>query len=126
MTIGTRLHSYDDGAYRTGHTFGNRLFIWVVRVLFGVQTRDLFSGYRAFTQRFLALSPLIAQGFELEAELSMQALAGAFVVTEVPIHYRARGEGRSTRAIRRAVMRCGTFSDPFWVCPQDTGNCKMR
>lgn len=97
MTIGTRLHSYDDGAYRTGHTFGNRLFIWVVRVLFGVQTRDLFSGYRAFTQRFLALSPLIAQGFELEAELSMQALAGAFVVTEVPIHYRARGEGSASK-----------------------------
>ena len=97
MTIGTRLHSYEDGAYRPGHTFGNRLFIWVVRVLFGVQTRDLFSGYRAFTQRFLTLSPLIAQGFELEAELSMQALAGAFVVTEVPVHYRARGEGSTSK-----------------------------
>lgn len=97
MTIGTRLASYDDGAYPTGHTLGNRLFIWVVRVLFGVQTRDLFSGYRAFTQRFLALSPLIAQGFELEAELSMQALAGAFVVSEVPVHYRARGEGSTSK-----------------------------
>src|SRR5215213_3008936 len=97
MTIGTRLHSYEDGAYRPGHTFGNRLFIWVVRVLFGVQTRDLFSGYRAFTQRFLTLSPLIAQGFELEAELSMQALAGGFVVTEVPVHYRARGEGSTSK-----------------------------
>jgi glycosyltransferase involved in cell wall biosynthesis len=97
MTIGTRLHSYEDGAYRPGHTFGNRLFIWVVRVLFGVQTRDLFSGYRAFTQRFITLSPLIAQGFELEAELSMQALAGSFVVTEVPVHYRARGEGSTSK-----------------------------
>ena len=93
MTIGTRLTSCEDGAYRPGHTFGNRLFIALVRILFGVQTRDLFSGYRAFTQRFLMLSPLIAQGFELEAELSMQALAGSFVVTEVPVHYRARGEG---------------------------------
>jgi glycosyltransferase involved in cell wall biosynthesis len=97
MTIGTRLNSFDDGAYRTGHTLGNRLFILLVRVLFGVQTRDLFSGYRAFTQRFLSLSPLIAQGFELEAELSMQALAGSFVVTEVPIHYRARGEGSESK-----------------------------
>ena len=97
MTIGTRLHSYDDGAYRIGHTFGNRLFIAIVRVLFGVQTQDLFSGYRAFTQRFLTLSPIIAQGFELEAELSMQALAGAFVVTEVPVHYRARGDGSTSK-----------------------------
>lgn len=97
MTIGTRLTSFEDGAYRPGHTFGNRLFIALVRVLFGVQTRDLFSGYRAFTQRFLMLSPLIAQGFELEAELSMQALAGSFVVTEVPVHYRARGEGSTSK-----------------------------
>ena len=97
MTIGTRLTSFDDGAYRPGHTLGNRLFILLVRILFGVQTQDLFSGYRAFTQRFLTLSPLIAQGFELEAELSMQALAGAFVVTEVPVHYRARGEGSTSK-----------------------------
>jgi glycosyltransferase involved in cell wall biosynthesis len=93
MTIGTRLLSYEHGAYRPGHTLGNRVFIWLVRVLFGVRTTDLFSGYRAFTQRFIALSPLIAQGFELEAELSMQALAGKFLVMEVPVHYRARGEG---------------------------------
>lgn len=107
MSIGTRLHSYDDGAYRPGHTLGNRLFILIVRVLFGVQTRDLFSGYRAFTQRFLALSPLIAQGFELEAELSMQALAGSFVVTEVPVHYRARGEG--------SVSKLNTMRDGYRI-----------
>jgi glycosyltransferase involved in cell wall biosynthesis len=107
MTIGTRLSSFDDGAYRTGHTFGNRLFIHLVRVMFGVQTRDLFSGYRAFTQRFLMLSPLIARGFELEAELSMQALAGSFVVTEVPIHYRARGEG--------SVSKLNTLRDGYRI-----------
>ncbi|MBW8769175.1 MAG: glycosyltransferase [Gemmatimonadetes bacterium] len=91
MTIGTRLTSWEDGAYRPGHTFGNRLFIALVRVLFGVQTRDLFSGYRAFTQRFLMLSPLIAQGFELEAELSMQALAGSFVVTILSVGFALLG-----------------------------------
>jgi glycosyltransferase involved in cell wall biosynthesis len=97
MTIGTRMHSFDDGAYRVGHTFGNKLFIWLVRLLFGARTQDLFSGYRAFTKRFLYLSPLIAQGFEIEAELSMQALAGGFVVSEVPVHYRARGEGSTSK-----------------------------
>lgn len=104
MTIGTRLHSYDSDAYRPGHTLGNRLFIWLVRVLFGVRTTDLFSGYRAFTQRFIMLSPLIAQGFELEAELSMQALAGRFAVSEIPVHYRARGEGSTSKL---STMRDG-------------------
>ncbi len=107
MAIGTRLRSYDDGAYRAGHTFGNRLFISLVRLLFGVRTQDLFSGYRAFTQRFLHLSPLIAQGFEIEAELSMQALAGGFVVTEVPVHYRARGEG--------SVSKLNTIRDGYRI-----------
>jgi glycosyltransferase involved in cell wall biosynthesis len=97
MAIGTRLNSYEHGAYRAGHTLGNRLFIFLVRILFGVRTRDLFSGYRAFTKRFLELSPLIAQGFEIEAELSLQALAGGFIVTETPVHYRARGEGSSSK-----------------------------
>ena len=107
MTIGTRLRTFDDGAYRTGHTLGNRLFIALVRLLFGVRTEDLFSGYRAFTQRFLNLSPLIAQGFEIEAELSMQALAGGFVVTEVPVHYRARGEG--------SVSKLNTLRDGYRI-----------
>lgn len=107
MTIGTRLKSFDDGAYRVGHTLGNRLFIALVRLLFGVRTEDLFSGYRAFTQRFLNLSPLIAQGFEIEAELSMQALAGGFVVTEVPVHYRARGEG--------SVSKLNTLRDGYRI-----------
>jgi hypothetical protein len=73
-------------------------------VLFGVRTTDLFSGYRAFTQRFIMLSPLIAQGFELEAELSMQALAGRFTVSEIPVHYRARGEGSTSKL---STMRDG-------------------
>lgn len=107
MAIGTRLHSFDDGAYRAGHNFGNRLFIGLVRMLFGVKTQDLFSGYRAFSQRFLEMSPLIAQGFEIETELSLQALAGGFLVNEVPVHYRKRGEG--------SVSKLSTFRDGYRI-----------
>lgn len=90
VAIGTRLTDFESGAFRSKHTLGNKLFIWLIRALFGVKTRDLFSGYRVFTQRFLELSPLIAQGFEVETELSIQALAGGFLVTEIPVRYRAR------------------------------------
>ena len=90
VAIGTRLTDYESGAFRSKHTFGNKLFIGLIRTLFGVKTQDLFSGYRVFTQRFLELSPLIAQGFEVETELSIQALAGGFLVTEIPVRYRAR------------------------------------
>ena len=107
VAVGVRLHSYDDGAYRPGHTIGNRIFIGLVRVLFGARTEDLFSGYRAFSQRFLATAPLIAQGFEIEAELSLQALAGGFHVVQVPVHYRARGEG--------SVSKLNTWGDGYRI-----------
>ncbi|MCP4204048.1 MAG: glycosyltransferase [bacterium] len=96
MAIGTRLQGAGEGAFPVGHSWGNRLFNGVVRLLFGIRTRDLFSGYRALTSRFLEQSPLIAQGFEIEAELSIQAVANRFRVDEVPVAYRARtGESES-------------------------------
>ena len=90
MVIGTRLQEFEEGAFRAGHSFGNWLFIFLVRLLFGVRTQDLFSGYRVITRRFLEATPLIAQGFEVEAELSLQATVQRFPVAEVPVRYRAR------------------------------------
>ncbi len=90
MVVGTRLAAPEAGAFRAGHSLGNRLFIVLVRALFGVRTRDLFSGYRVLSRRFLATAPLIARGFEVEAELSLQAAAHRFATVEVPIRYRAR------------------------------------
>ena len=90
MVVGTRLKEPEAGAFRAGHSLGNRLFILLVRGLFGVRTRDLFSGYRVLSRRFLATAPLIARGFEVEAELSLQAAARRFPTAEVPIRYRAR------------------------------------
>ncbi|HEV7504675.1 MAG TPA: glycosyltransferase family 2 protein [Thermoanaerobaculia bacterium] len=90
MVIGTRLQEFEAGAFRAGHSFGNWLFIFLVRLLFGVRTQDLFSGYRVITRRFLESTPLIAQGFEVEAELSLQATVQQFPVAEVQVRYRAR------------------------------------
>ena len=79
-----------------GHSLGNRAFIAVVRLLFGIRTLDLFSGYRALTRRLLEQSPLIAQGFEIETELSIQAFVNRFRVEEVPVGYGARtGDSQS-------------------------------
>ena len=97
MAIGTRLQDATEGAFPVGHSWGNRLFILVVRVLFGIRTRDLFSGYRALSSRFLEQSPLIAQGFEIEAELSIQAVANRFRVDEVPLPYQARTDGGKSK-----------------------------
>jgi glycosyltransferase involved in cell wall biosynthesis len=97
MAIGTRLQTYSAEAYPPLHNLGNRLFVWLVGFLFGVRTTDLFSGYRAFSKRFLEISPLIAKGFEIETELSLQALTSNFLVAEVPVHYRERPSGSRSK-----------------------------
>jgi glycosyltransferase involved in cell wall biosynthesis len=92
MVVGTRLAGAEQGAFRAGHSLGNQLFNLLVRLLFGVRTRDLFSGYRVLSRRFLETTPLIARGFEVEAELSLQAVVQRYRTAEVPIRYRARPE----------------------------------
>jgi glycosyltransferase involved in cell wall biosynthesis len=107
MVVGTRLASRDPRAFPPGHGLGNRLFIWLVRLLFGIRTRDLFSGYRILTRRFLETTPLVATGFDVEAELAVQARAHGFRVVEVPVAYRARG------AESRSKLR--TVQDGYWI-----------
>jgi glycosyltransferase involved in cell wall biosynthesis len=92
MVVGTRLAGAEQGAFRVGHSLGNRLFNLLVRMLFGVRTSDLFSGYRVLSRRFLETTPLIARGFEVEAELALQAVVQGYRTVEVPIRYRARPE----------------------------------
>jgi len=92
VVIGTRLDTHHPAAFRRGHSAGNQFFIWLVRVLFGIRTRDLFSGYRVMSRRFLDVTPLVATGFDIEAELAVQAKMNGFLVVEVPVHYRPRGD----------------------------------
>jgi glycosyltransferase involved in cell wall biosynthesis len=97
MVIGTRQVDAADGALRPGHSFGNQLFVWLVRLLFGLRTRDLLSGYRVLTRRFLENAPLIAKGFEVEAELSLQAKVQELPVAEVAVSYRPRRAGSDSK-----------------------------
>ena len=90
MVVATRLADQQEGALPKGHGLGNRLFIALVRLLFGIKTRDLFSGYRVLTRRFLDTVPIVATGFDIEAELSVQAQTHGFRVDEHPIEYRPR------------------------------------
>lgn len=90
MVVATRLDQHQQGALPTGHGVGNRLFIGLVRLLFGIKTLDLFSGYRVLTRRFLDTAPIVATGFDVEAELSVQAHVHGFHVAQQAVQYRPR------------------------------------
>lgn len=57
-----------------GCRVGNALFTGSVAKLFGNRFRDILSGYRVFSRRFVKSFPALAKGFEIETELSVHAV----------------------------------------------------
>jgi len=96
MVVGTRKHDATE-AYRGGHVLGNRLFTRLLASLFGRSFTDIFSGYRAFSRRFVKSFPVLSQGFEIETEMSVHALELRMPVGELETRYLARPEGSHSK-----------------------------
>jgi glycosyltransferase involved in cell wall biosynthesis len=96
MVVGTRRHDAAE-AYRGGHVLGNRLFTRLLSGLFGRSFTDIFSGYRAFSRRFVKSFPVLSEGFEIETEMSVHALELRMPVGEVETLYAARPEGSHSK-----------------------------
>ena len=96
MVVGTRKHDAAE-AYRGGHVLGNRLFTGILAGLFGRSFTDIFSGYRAFSRRFVKSFPVLSQGFEIETERSVHALELRMPVGEIETRYLARPEGSHSK-----------------------------
>lgn len=76
-----------ESAYREGHKFGNKLFNFILKVLFNSTFSDIFSGYRAFSKRFVKTFPVMTNGFDIEAELSIHALTLSIPFAEIESAY---------------------------------------
>jgi glycosyltransferase involved in cell wall biosynthesis len=96
MVVGTRRHEEKD-AYRGGHVLGNRIFTGLLSGLFGRSFSDIFSGYRAFSRRFVKSFPVLSSGFEIETEMSVHALELRMPVGEIETAYGARPEGSHSK-----------------------------
>jgi glycosyltransferase involved in cell wall biosynthesis len=107
MTVATRLHTYADKSFRPFHVVGNKLVCGTINWTFRSHISDIFSGYRAFTREAAAQIPITAHGFDVETELTLQALYRGLVIREISAPYRARPEG--------SVSKLRTVSDGFRV-----------
>ena len=96
MVVGARVPQ-DATTHRAGHTFGNALFNQIADWLFGSEFKDIFSGYRAFSRRFVKSFPVITDGFEIETELTVHAIDLRIPVAEIPIPFGKRPEGSSSK-----------------------------
>jgi glycosyltransferase involved in cell wall biosynthesis len=107
MVVGSRLQTNATEAFRTGHHFGNKLLTGAVASIFGNRFKDMLSGYRVFSRRFVKSFPAVSAGFETETELAVHALALRMPVAEVETPYGARPDG--------SVSKLRTFRDGFRI-----------
>ena len=106
MVVGLRVDQ-SVAAYRPGHRAGNWMLTSFLASVFGETVRDILSGYRVFSRRFVKSFPVLSDGFEIETELSVHALELALPVAEVSTPYYARPEG--------SFSKLNTWRDGFRI-----------
>jgi len=99
MVVGDRhtLGHYASENKRPMHGAGNRLVQVLVNRLFRANLADILSGYRAFSRRFVKTYPIVVEGFEIEADVTLHALDKRFRIIEIPVEYRDRPEGSASK-----------------------------
>jgi len=107
MAVGARIAEQAGECFRPLHVAGNGLVRRLINVIFHTNLTDILSGYRAFNRRVVERIPVVSAGFEVETELTVHMLYYRLKLVEVPVPYRGRPEG-STSKLR-------TFRDGFRV-----------
>ncbi|MBR2809073.1 MAG: glycosyltransferase [Erysipelotrichaceae bacterium] len=98
MVVGDRLSStYFEENKRPFHNFGNVLVRKLVNTIFRSDIRDIMTGYRAFSYRFVKTFPVISKGFEIETEMSIHTVINNFRIENLIINYRDRAEGSESK-----------------------------
>jgi hypothetical protein len=106
MVVGLRVDQVRS-AYRPGHRAGNWMLTNFLSAVFGQAFKDILSGYRVFSRRFVKSFPVLSDGFEIETELTVHALELALPVAEVETPYYARPEG--------SFSKLNTWRDGFRI-----------
>jgi len=106
MVVGVRIDQ-STAAYRPGHRTGNRILTSFLSTVFGEAFKDILSGYRVFSRRFVKTFPVLSDGFEIETELSVHALELALPVGEIETPYYARPAG--------SISKLNTWRDGFRI-----------
>ena len=98
MVVGDRLSStYFTENKRRFHGFGNKLTKFLINTIYKSDIRDVMTGYRAFSYKFVKTFPVMSKGFELENEMTIHSLDKNLKIKNVIIEYRDRPEGSESK-----------------------------
>lgn len=105
MVVGDRLSGgyYKNENKRNLHGFGNNLVTWLINKLFRANLKDIMTGYRAFSRKFVKNYPILVEGFQIETDVTLHALDKRFRIMEISIEYKDRPTD--------SVSKLNTFAD---------------
>jgi glycosyltransferase involved in cell wall biosynthesis len=97
VVVGQRLSDFTKKAFRPFHYQGNKIICNMINLVFSSHLKDPMSGYRTFTREVAMEVPVIAEGFDIETEMTLQLLYRHFIIKEVQINYRERPKGSASK-----------------------------
>lgn len=98
MVVGDRLSStYFTENKRPFHNLGNVLVRRLINMIYKSDIRDVMTGYRAFSYKFVKTFPVLSKGFEIETEMTIHTLDKNMGIENVIIEYRDRPEGSESK-----------------------------
>ena len=83
------------------------LLLFLINKLFHSDVKDIMTGYRAFSKRFVKHFPVLSKGFEIETEMTIHALDKNLLLKEIPVMYRDRPAG--------SMSKLNTFRDGYKI-----------
>ena len=108
MVVGDRLSStYFKENKRPFHNVGNVTVRALINRIYKSDIRDVMTGLRAFSYKFVKTFPVMSKGFELETEMTIHCLDKNLKIKNEIIEYRDRPEG--------SVSKLNTISDGMKV-----------
>ena len=103
MVVGSRaIDKREKGSISLLNRLGNKLFNISINLSMGSSVSDSLSGYRALSRRTFESLILFSENFEIEVELTVEAIANGIRISEVPVIYSTRNKLTKTKL------------QPFW------------
>jgi hypothetical protein len=95
MIVGDRisLGDYSKENKRKFHEFGNKLVLFIINYIYKSNLKDVMSGYRVMSKKFIKSYAILYNGFELETDMSIHCLDKNIRIIEYPVKYTDRPIG---------------------------------
>jgi glycosyltransferase (TIGR04182 family) len=121
QVIGDRLVNAEEGAFSRLNLLGNQMLNLLFKIAHSRDLHDILSGYRAFTQLAVRQMNLKETGFEIETEMSVEAVRNGQHIKVVPIKY-SRRPGTATKLspfhdgirIMSTIYRLARMNNPMF------------